>query len=245
MSRGHLETYMSDSDSTVSIPNLYSDSESVGSREDIVLDIPADTDDVHLSLLDIDDAYDDDVVRLYRRNRVLQTLCELRIYPHVLTSATVIQTAYRRHRRRMLLRATQDRRIVSSIRIQRVMRGYMARNRPAAGAIVRLQNQRIRILRLELALLHLTKVQPSRGQHDSASLVESAKTMADLWTRRRISAVPQPSAKSHKRARPHVKLLDSSAEVRRADCHNCPPTVTTSTRNVTMLSNQTTPHHHC
>ena len=151
---------MSDSDSTVSVPEFYSDSESIGSCEDIVLDVPADTSDVQMSLLD-DDAYDDDVVRLYRRNRVLQSLCGLRLYPHIIMSATTIQTAYRRHRRRVLLNAAQTRCIESSIQIQRVMRGYIARNRPMAEAIVRLQEQRIQILRLELKLLRLANVQSS------------------------------------------------------------------------------------
>jgi hypothetical protein len=159
MSHVNLETYMSESGSTVSVPNFYSDSESIGSCEDIELIIPADTTEVELSLLNIDDAYDDDVVRMYRRNRVLQTLCGLRIYPHIVMSATAIQTAYRRHRRRMLLHAAQKICIESSIHIQKVIRGYMARNRPTAEAIVRLRAQRIQTLRLELELLRRVNVQ--------------------------------------------------------------------------------------
>lgn len=164
MRRSTLETHMSDSDSTVSAPDCYSDSESIGSCEDILLDIPADTSEAQMSRLDDSyDAYDDDVVRLYRRNRVLQSLCGLRVYPHIIMSATTIQTAYRRHRRRMLLYAAQTRCIQSSIRIQRIVRGHIARNRPTAEAIVRLQEQRIHILRLELRLLCLTNVRSSHA----------------------------------------------------------------------------------
>ena len=160
MSHSTQETYMSDSDSTVSVPEFYSDSESIGSCEDIALDVPVDTSDVQMSLLgDIYDAYDDDVVRLYKRNRVLQSLCGLRVYPHIIMSATTIQTAYRRHRRLVVLDAAQTRCLESSIHIQRVMRGYIARNRPTAEAIVRLQKQRIQILRLELKLLRMANVQ--------------------------------------------------------------------------------------